>query len=129
MFRANQCLPAFDSDLKHLRKRYQSLDEDLTTLTKALYLWLCLQHKAGQSCDNSFVLMSRYAPADGCFLYKVRHMPCKALKGRGNQTGLRVIFAYWPESDTLEFIQIYFKADSEREDRNRIAKYVKETRR
>jgi hypothetical protein len=129
MFRANQCLPAFDSDLKHLRKRYQSLDEDLTTLTKALYLWLCLQHKAGQSLNKSFVIMSGYVPVNGCFLYKVRHMPCKALKGRGNQTGLRVIFAYWPESDTLEFIQIYFKADSEREDRNRIAKYVKETRR
>lgn len=129
MFRVTLCLPGFDSDLKYLKKRYQSLDEDLATLTKALYLWLCLQHKAGQSCDNSFVLMSRYAPADGCSLYKVRHMPCKALKGRGNQTGLRVIFAYWPESDTLEFIQLYFKADSDLEDQKRIRNYVKTVQR
>jgi hypothetical protein len=121
--------PEFEVDLKHLKKRYQSLDEDLETLIKALFLWLCLQHKAGQSLNKSFVIMSGYAPVDGCFLYKVRHMSCKALKGKGNQTGLRVIFAYWPASDTLELIQLYFKADSGREDQNRVRNYVKTVQR
>jgi hypothetical protein len=128
MFRAILRLPKFEGDLKHLKKRYQSLDEDLDTLVKALHLWLCLQHQAGQSYDDGYVLMSGYA-TDGCFLYKVKHMTCRALKGKGNRTGLRAIFAYWPESDTFELIQLYFKADSDLEDQNRIRNYVKTVRR
>jgi len=124
MFSSTLRLPEFEGDLKRLKKRYQSLDEDLAILIKALHVWLCLQGKAGQSYDDGYVLMSGYA-ADGCFLHKVRHMTCRTLKGRGNRTGLRVIFAYWPESDTFEFIQFYFKADSDLEDQNRIRNYVK----
>ena len=121
--------PEFEVDLKHLKKRYQSLDEDLEVLTKALHVWLCLQGKAGQSYDDSFVLMNRYTPVAGCFLYKVKHMSCKALKGKGSRTGLRVILAYWPESDTCEFIQLYFKADQDLEDQDRIRNYLKTVQR
>jgi len=129
MFSSILRLPEFDGDLKHLKKRYPSLDEDLAVLTKALHVWLCVSGKAGQSLNKSFVIMSGYAPVDECFLYKVRHMSCKALKGKGNQTGLRVIFAYWADSDTLEFIQLYFKADSDLEDQKRIRNYVKTVQR
>lgn len=124
MFRAILRLPEFEGDLKHLKKRYQGLDEDLDTLVKALHLWLCLQHQAGQSKDDGYVLMSGYA-TNGCFLYKVKHMTCRALKGKGNRTGLRVIFAYWPESNTFELIQLYFKADNESEDQQRVKNYVR----
>jgi len=129
MFSSALRLPEFDGDLKRLKKRYSSLDDDLAVLIKALYLWLCLEHRAGQSLNKSLVIMSGYAPPDGCFLYKVRHMSCRAMKGKGNQTGLRVICAYWPRSDTLEFIEIYFKGDSEREDQSRIRDYIKTVRR
>jgi hypothetical protein len=124
MFRATPRLPEFAGDLKRLKKRYQSLDEDLAILIKALHVWLCLQGKAGQSYDDGYVLMSGYA-TEGCFLYKVKHMTCRALKGKGNRTGLRVIFAYWPGSDTFELIQLYFKADNESEDQQRVKDYVR----
>jgi len=117
----------FDSDLKHLRKRYQSLDQDLDVLVKALYVWLCLRHGAGQSLGKIYVVLGGYG-SNGCCLYKVRYMACASIPGKGSWTGLRVIFAYWPESDTLEFIQIYLKADSKREDQARIRKYLKTVR-
>jgi len=124
MFSGILRLSEFEGDLKHLKKRYQSLEGDLAVLIKALHVWLCLQGKAGQSYDDGYVLMSGYA-TDGCFLYKVKHMTCRALKGKGNRTGLRVIFAYWPESDTFELIQLYFKADNELEDQQRVKDYVR----
>ena len=96
-------LAEFESDLKHLKKRYPSLDEDLAVLTKALHVWLRVSGKAGQSYDDGYIIMSDYG-TNGCFLYKVRHMACAAIPGKGSRTGLRVICAYWPESDTLEFI-------------------------
>ena len=128
MFRSVLQVPEFKTDLKHLKKHYQSLDGDLETLIKALYVWLHVQGKAGQSYDDGYVVMSGYS-ADGCYLYKVKHMTCRALKGMGSRTGLRVIFAYWPESDTLELIQIYFKADHDREDQDRIRDYLKAAQR
>jgi len=128
MFSSIQRLPEFDGDLKRLKKRYSSLDDDLAVLIKALYVWLRIQGKPGQSCGDRYVVMSGYGP-NGCYLYKIRHMACAAIPGKGSQTGLRVVCAYWPDSDTLEFIQLYFKADSTREDQNRIRNYVKTVRR
>jgi len=36
MFKATPYTPEFEGDLKHLKKRYPSLDEDLAILVKAL---------------------------------------------------------------------------------------------
>lgn len=130
MFRNTLRTPGFESDLKQLKKRYQSPDGDIDILTKALFSWFCVEQKAGQSCNDNFVLMSGYAPPHGdCFLYKVRHMACRAMKGKGNRTGLRVIVAYWPGSDTCEFLQIYLKSDSALENQNRIRNYLKTVQR
>jgi hypothetical protein len=128
MFRATPRLPEFEGDLKHLKKRYPSLDDDLAVLIKALHVWLRVLAKAGQSYDDGYVIMSNYG-ANSCHLYKVKHMACAAIPGKGSRTGLRVICAYWPVSNTLEFIELYVKADSDLEDQNRIRNYVKTARR
>lgn len=125
MFSSILHLPEFDSDLKYLKKRYSSLDEDLGVLTRALYVWLHIQGKPGQSCGTRYVVMNGYGTSSGCCLYKIRHMACAAIPGKGSQTGLRVVCAYWPMSDTLEFIEIYFKADNDRENQSRVRDYIK----
>ena len=38
-------------------------------------------------------------------------------------SGIRLIYAYFEDKDVIEFIEIYFKADKEKEDRNRVLKY------
>ncbi|MBA4365834.1 MAG: hypothetical protein C0398_07560 [Coprothermobacter sp.] len=111
MFRATPYTPEFEGDLKHLKKRYPSLDEDLTVLAKALYVWLRVLGKAGQSYDDGYVIMSNYG-TNGCHLYKVKHMACAAIPGKGSRTGLRVICAYWPASDTPDFMRFLRWAQS-----------------
>lgn len=125
MFSSILRLPEFEGDLKRLKKRYPSLDGDLEVLTRALYVWLHIQGKPGQSCGERYVVMSGYGSSSGCCLYKIRHMACTAIPGKGSQTGLRVICAYWSGSDTLEFIQLYFKADDNLENQSRVRDYIK----
>ena len=47
-----------------------------------------------------------------------------ALKGRGVQSGIRVIYAYYVLTNTVDFIEMYFKGESENEDRERIKQYL-----
>ena len=60
---------------------------------------------------------------DTPFVIKVKKMACRSLKGKGANTGLRVIYAYHPQEQHIQLIEIYFKADQENEDRARILKH------
>ena len=51
---------------------------------------------------------------------KVKKVACKALKGRGVNSGLRLIYAYFPDENKITFVELYHKNDKENEDRNRI---------
>ena len=55
---------------------------------------------------------------------KIKKFACKALKGRGVQSGIRVIYAYYVLTNTVDFIEIYFKGDAENEDKERIKQYL-----
>ena len=49
-----------------------------------------------------------------------------ALKGKGAQSGIRIIYAYYEAEDWIEFIEIYYKGDKESEGRERVLrKYPK----
>jgi hypothetical protein len=45
-------------------------------------------------------------------------------KGRGNKSGIRIIYAYHVVTLHVVFLEIYFKADQENEDRTRIREYL-----
>lgn len=49
---------------------------------------------------------------------------CKALKGRGVQSGIRIIYAFSHGTKMVEFIEIYFKGDKKNEDKQRIDEYL-----
>ena len=59
-------------------------------------------------------------------IYKARKFACKSLKGTGSKSGIRIIYAYYPEEDKIEFIEIYFKGDKKGEDKNHLKTYTKE---
>ena len=61
---------------------------------------------------------------DGSWSYKVRKFACKSLKNRGSKTGLRVIYVYEEDDKKITFIEIYFKADKENEDRERLHTFL-----
>jgi len=114
-FREIVRLPEFERDLKKLSKRYRTLDEDLETLIKHQ---IVLLHKL--EIDNRGTFRIPGLPFQEPKIYKVKKFACKALKGRGATTGLRLIYAYFEDADRVELIEIYFKGDKENEDRQRI---------
>ncbi|MBM3284290.1 MAG: hypothetical protein FJY81_00275 [Candidatus Aminicenantes bacterium] len=108
-------LPDFDRDMKNLVKRFQSLEDDLKNFVKTE---LVLFHKLG--IDNKGVALMTGLGFQSPKLYKGRKFACRALKGKGARSGIRVIYAYYMELDKIELIEIYYKGDKENEDRERI---------
>ena len=110
-------LPEFEKDLKRLKKKYKSLDDDLRIFIKAQ---LVLYHKEG--IDNRGIVRIPGLGFEYPKLYKARKFACRYLKGRGSQTGIRIIYAYFDKENRIELVEMYFKADKENEDRERIKK-------
>jgi mRNA-degrading endonuclease RelE of RelBE toxin-antitoxin system len=114
-FRETRRWPEFERDLKKLCKRFRTLEEDLATLMTAQ---IALYHKKG--IDNKGVFRVPGLPFTTPEIYKVKKFACRALKGRGANSGLRLIYGYFREEDRIDLIEIYFKGDQENEDRERI---------
>jgi hypothetical protein len=53
-------------------------------------------------------------------IIKVKKIACKALKGRGVNSGLRLIYAHFPDEQKIIFIELYHKNDKENENKTRI---------
>jgi hypothetical protein len=56
---------------------------------------------------------------------KIKKIACKSLKGRGVNSGLRLVYAYFSEDQKITFIELYHKSDKENEDRQRIVEHFK----
>lgn len=108
-------LPEFEKDLKTLSKRFKTLKDDLDTFEN---VQLKLFHKLGE--DNQGVVRISGLSIEYPEIYKARKFACRSLKGKGVNSGIRVIYAYHSEEDIIEFIEIYFKGDKLNEDRDRI---------
>jgi mRNA-degrading endonuclease RelE of RelBE toxin-antitoxin system len=108
-------LPEFERDMKRLLKRFQSLEDDLNNFINAE---LKLFHKL--RIDNKGVIQIAGLGIQAPKVYKARKFSCRSLKGKGAQTGIRVIYAYLEENDRIELIEIYYKGDKANEDRERI---------
>ena len=113
-------LPEFHRDFKYLRKRFCTLTEDLAVFIETE---LNLFHKL--KIDNRGIELISNLGIEYPKIYKVKKFACKSLKGKGVQSGIRIIYAYYPDKDTIEFIEIYYKGDKEIEDRDRIQQNYK----
>jgi hypothetical protein len=56
----------------------------------------------------------------------VKKFACKSLKGKGVQSGIRIIYSYFEKDDRIEFVEIYYKGDKENDDRERIKRLYQE---
>ena len=111
-----EALPEFQKDLKHLLKKYRTLNDDLLVVMKVL------NDEPDESPPFSFRIDN--TGIETCII-KIKKIACKALKGRGVNSGLRLIYAYFPEEYKIIFIELYHKNDKEKEDRQRIIKNFK----
>ena len=111
-------LPEFDRDIKKLKKRFRTLGDDVDNFIKAqLYPF----HKL--DIDNNGTVRIPGLGIDSPSIYKSKKFTCKALKGKGVRSGIRVIHAYFKDEDRIEFVEIYHKADKKDENTDRIIEY------
>lgn len=113
--------PEFERDLKRLLKRYRTLNDDLDNFIKTQ---LVLFHK--RKIDNKGVLQIPGLGLDHPKFYKAKKFACMSLKGKGANSGIRVIYAYFENEDKIVLIEIYYKGDKANEDRERIVNFLKE---
>ena len=111
-------LPEFERDFKKLQKKFRTLESDFETFhNTAVFGYHKLDH-----LNVGIVPISDLAiPYPK--INKAKKFACKSLRGKGSRTGLRVIYAYYPDLDKIEYIEIYYKPDQENEDRERIKRY------
>ena len=117
VFKEIRKLAEFEKDFKKLAKRFKTLDDDIETFINRQ---LKLTHKLG--IDNKGVVHISGLGIEIPKIYKAKRFACKALKGRGGMSGIRIIYAYYEKEDVIEFIEIYFKGDKANEDEKRIIK-------
>ena len=106
-----ETLNEFNKDLKKLLKKYRSLNDDLEVVRKVLNV------EPGERPPFSFRIDG--LGIETCVI-KVKKMACKSLKGRGVNTGLRLIYAHFEEEQRIVFVELYHKNNKENEDRERI---------
>jgi mRNA-degrading endonuclease RelE of RelBE toxin-antitoxin system len=104
-------LVEFNKDLKNLLKKYRTLNEDLEVVKKVLEVTPQERPPFSFRIDNLGL--------ETCVI-KVKKIACKALKGRGVNSGLRLIYAHFEVEQKITFIEIYHKNDKENEDKQRI---------
>jgi mRNA-degrading endonuclease YafQ of YafQ-DinJ toxin-antitoxin module len=104
-------LKEFNKDLKNLLKKYRTLNDDLEVVKRVLAVIPNERPPFSFRIDNLGL--------ETCII-KVKKIACKALKGRGVNSGLRLIYAHFPNEQKITFIELYHKNEKENEDKTRI---------
>lgn len=56
-------------------------------------------------------------------IYKVVTFASRSLPGKGNRSGVRIIYAFYVKALKVEYVEIYYKGDKETEDRERMKRH------
>lgn len=104
-------LAEFNKDLKNLLKKYRTLHDDMNVVKKVLEIMPKEKPPFSFRIDNLGL--------ETCII-KVKKIACRAMKGRGVNSGFRLVYAHFETEQKIVFIELYHKSDKENEDRQRI---------
>ncbi|MBY0482789.1 MAG: hypothetical protein K2Q21_15650 [Chitinophagaceae bacterium] len=104
-------LSEFTKDLKGLLKKYRTLNDDLGVVKQVLTTAPGARPPFSFRIDNLGL--------ETCVV-KVKKIACRALKGQGVNSGLRLVYAHFEKEEKIIFIELYHKNEKENEDRQRI---------
>ena len=90
-------------------KKYRTLSDDLYVIKQVLTIAPDARAPFSFRIDNLTL--------ETCVI-KVKKIACKSLKGRGVNSGLRLIYAYFKDQEKIIFVELYRKNDKEDEDNN-----------
>ncbi|MBW6460537.1 MAG: hypothetical protein K0B08_08175 [Bacteroidales bacterium] len=97
--------------MKRLLKRYRTLNDDLEVIMTIL------KKKPDERPPFSYRIEG--LGLETCII-KVKKIACKSLKGSGVNSGLRMLYAYFPDEQRIVFIELFHKNEKLNEDRKRI---------
>ena len=103
-------LSACAREMRHFSKKYRSIKQDMDEFKLVL-----AQYPRGRGEKN----WNRLHESDSIAVFKTR-LGCTSLK----RDSFRIVYAYLPTENHIEFIEIYFKGDKEAEDQKRIKDYL-----
>ncbi len=109
----------FERDFKSLLKKFPSLAEDIE-IAKSFTIELFHLQKLNK---QAIFPIPNFCTEE-LKICKLKKFACKALKGRGVKSGIRVIYAYYVLTNSVDFIEIYFKGEKEMENKERIKAYL-----
>jgi mRNA-degrading endonuclease RelE of RelBE toxin-antitoxin system len=104
-------LPEYLKDIKKLSKKYRTIERDLVDVEKIL--------KVKPNAKPPFSFEISGLGITTCII-KVKKIASDSFKGRGVNSGLRLVYAHFPDEQKITFIELYHKNDKEIEDRQRI---------
>jgi len=109
-------LDELKKDFKRLLKKYKTLNVDIETLKKVL------EAAPDERPPVSYRVSGIGIDAN---IIKVKRIACRAMKGKGSNTGLRLIYAYEKSGEKITMIEFYHKNEKENEDKERVKRYFK----
>jgi hypothetical protein len=109
-------LAEFQKDLKLLLKKYRTLNDDLFVVKQVL--------TATPDARPPFSFRIDHLTFETCVI-KVKKIACKSFKGRGVNSGLRLIYAYFQDQEKIIFVELYHKNEKENENKQRILSHFK----
>jgi len=98
----------FEKQFSRLIRKYRTLEEDLITAQIASIELLHLRN-----IDNHGIKLIPGFDSEKVKIYKIKKFACKTLKGRGVNSGIRVIYAFYPKILLIEYLEIYYKEKSD----------------
>lgn len=104
-------LKEFKKDIKKILKKHRSISEDIEVIKKVLDV------KPNERPPFSYKIDG--LGIESCII-KIKKIASKSFKGKGVNSGFRVIYAYFEQEDKIVLIEVYHKSDKEIEDKKRI---------
>ena len=107
-------LPEFNKELKKLSKKYKTLNDDFEIVKKVL--------KVNPRERPPFSFRIDGLGLKNCII-KVKKIASKSFKGKGVNSGFRIIYAHFENEQRIVFAEIYHKSNKKTEDKERIKKH------
>jgi mRNA-degrading endonuclease RelE of RelBE toxin-antitoxin system len=104
-------LDEFKKDLKKLSKKFKTLPDDISTVKKVLDV------RPDEHPPFSFRIDG--LGLETCII-KIKKIASTSFKGKGVNSGFRLIYAHFEDEGKIILIEIYHKSVKEIEDRDRI---------
>jgi len=107
-------LPEYQKDIKRLNKKYPTIEADINILK------LILVKKPYENPPKSYRINGLKTES---YIIKYKKIASQSFKGKGANSGFRLIYSYNNNEEKITLIEIYHKSEKENEDRERIFKH------